>query len=127
MIHIASRVKALRALAGDALVAIGEAVRGGSATLSVTTPVASIPSGEIRSALDELDDSQLLNVAALIIAGWKPLLLKTAGDLTDVDVLVEALCDRASQFAAFKDVAERPFNADDLSGAYLTPSPRRGE
>lgn len=69
-----------------------------------------IPQPDVREALDELPDSKLLNLAATILVG-------TARCLTDVDVLVDVLRDRAAQFAAI----EAPL------GAHLTDSTRRGE
>lgn len=75
-----------------------------------------VPRADVRSALDELPDSKLLNLAATIIAG-------TARCLSDVDVLVDALRDRAAQFAAI----EEPSSTPALLGAHLTDSTRRGE
>lgn len=118
----------LRTLAGDALIAAGEKLHGGLANVDVAgcigdgcprgangcflcsevpppfvryTTAPAIAPAEVRAAIDELPDSKLLNIAAQIIAGWKPILLSAeAGALTDVDVLVDALRDRAARFAA---------------------------
>ncbi|ACR77567.1 hypothetical protein PBI_SCHIEBEL_35 [Mycobacterium phage Schiebel] len=126
---------ALCGLAGDALIAVGFALREHDRGFSdyeagdFLTPAEppapaddlSIPLGDVRAALDDLSDSKLLNIAATIIAGWKPILLKTTGDLTDVDVLVDALRDRATQYAVVE--------SDDVPPAAGAPtnSPERGE
>ena len=146
----------IRELAGDAIVAIGYKIRGGLPNLLTTPDFDDtvkvhepdygwhvpfhtgamesdgpqlawgINRGEIRSALDELSDSKLLNIAATIIAGWKPLLLSVeAAALTDVDLLVQALRDRAAQFRAVEDDADEPFHPVQLDTLY--DSPRRGE
>lgn len=129
----------MRQLFGDALIALGELVRGGSANVDVwageyavsagrmesdgpdlTKP---IPRDEVRCALDELPDSQLLNIAATVLGGWKPILLSTAASaLTDVDVLIEALRDRAAQFRAVEDDAREPWLSTTHLGAHLTRS-----
>lgn len=101
-------LRSLRELGGDALIAIGEKL-GGYPGRTFPTPAPWVPAvdanpvtryvtaakldpRETRSALlDELSDSGLLTIAATVIAGWKP---------TDVDVLVDALRDRAAQFSA---------------------------
>jgi hypothetical protein len=90
------------------------------------TSAPAIPPTEIRSALDELPDSQLINIAATVIAGWKPILLHTLTDLTDIDVLIAALSDRAAQFRAVEHDAAEPFLTGAHLGAHLTSS-RRGE
>lgn len=145
-------LRAFRDLAGDALVAIGEVVRGGSANVDVdfddtikrhtqaagwqapirtggamesdgpllSWPAPAIPRAEVRSALDDLSDSKLLNVAATVIAGWKPILLSTeAAALTDVDLLVEALRDRAAQFQAVEHDAGEAWQSPDHLHAQL--------
>lgn len=107
-------VSSLRALAGDALIAVGEAVRGGSPNLEIwpamhgrisvmesdgpdqTKP---IPPADIRLGLDELPDSALWNIAATVIATWVPL----------AEHLVEALRNRASHFAAVESDAAEQF------------------
>lgn len=119
-------IEGLRGLSGDALIAfgemlgrLGEAVRGGFENVDVwpseyvtgamecdgpalawSSPAPPpIGQAEVRAALDELSDSELLRICANIIAGWKPLLLlTTAPAATDVDLLVETLNDRADQF-----------------------------
>lgn len=107
-------LESLRALAGDALIAAGEAVRGAAevwpAEYTPAAPVTpdAIPRDEVCAALAELDDSQLVTIAATIIAGWKPILLKTTGHLTDVDALVEELRARAAIFAAVERDADEP-------------------
>lgn len=106
-------LEGLATLAGDALSAAGAALRTrreGFADYEagdylITAP---IPRGELSSALDELPDSELLNIAATIIAGWKLILLNTTGDLTGVNVLVDALRDRASEFEAVEGEADQP-------------------
>lgn len=127
----------VRVLAGDALIALGETIRGrrvrfagiepadydvnyqrhdpaagwtAPAPLRTYTTGAAITPDVVRSALDELPDSQLIAIAATIIAGWKPILLPTStAALTDVDVLVAALRDRAAQFRAVEHDADEPF------------------
>lgn len=118
---------ALRALAGDALLAAGEVVRGGSPNVDawartdyllggfesdgpdIAKP---IPRVEVRQAVDELTDSQLLNIAATVI-----------DSLTDADVLVAALRDRAAQWAVVEaDAADQFHVPAHLWGAPLTRS-----
>lgn len=69
----------LRVLVGDALIAVGEAIRPDYARdRDRARPLQSfepIPRSEARAALDELTDSHLLNIAATVIAGWTPILL----------------------------------------------------
>lgn len=137
-------LESLCTLAGDALGAAGAALRtrregfadyeagdfllaGGRMESDGPDQTDPIPTSEVRSAFDELPDSRLLNIAATVIAGWKPILLKTTGDLTDVDVLVDALRDRAAQFAAVELDADEPFPSPAHLSAHLTHSPRRGE
>lgn len=149
-------VESLCTLAGEALVAVGSAMRtrregfseyeagdfllSGSGRMESDGPdqtdgVPSIPPAprpnptpdQLRSMIDELDDSSLLNTAATVIAGWKPLLLKTTGDLTDVDVLVAALRDRAAQFEDVeRDCGDAWLSPEHLH-ANLTNLPRRGQ
>lgn len=124
-------IDALRALAGDALIAVGEAIRGGSDNLDPWAdpdgilPFGSmesdgpdqtkpIPFADVRAALNELPDSQLLQVAAAVIPRWNP--------------LVEALRDRAAQLLVHElDDVDRPHPTPARPGAPLTSSPRRGE
>jgi hypothetical protein len=126
---------ALCGLAGDTLIAIGTALRERDRRftdyeagdyLAPVEPSApaddlSIPLRDVRVALDDLSDSKLLNIAATIIAGWKPILLKTADGPTDVDVLVDALRDRATQYAVVE------FDGDSPATGAPTSSPKRGE
>lgn len=119
-----SSVRAFRSLVGDALIAAGVLVRGNRTKLGIdeTLPWADpryilpafksspIPRDTIRSALDELPDSKLLRIAATIIAGWRPLLVRDhVAALTDVDLLIETLRDRATQFEAIESDAAKPF------------------
>lgn len=121
----------IRELIGDALIAAGEKIRGGAPNVDLDLPaeggweseglllaepfhryttVPAITPDVVRSALDDLSDSKLLRIAATIIAGWKPILLSTAvAALTDVDLLVQALRDRADQFEAVEADADAPF------------------
>jgi hypothetical protein len=115
----------IRRLLGEALIAAGEKISGtdsrdvwpgeyaiaaGRFESDGPDLAAPIPLDEVRCALDELPDSKLLRIAATIIAGWKPILLSTAvAALTDVDVLVQALRDRANQFEAVEADADKPF------------------
>ena len=119
---------AFRALTGDALIALGDWIGGGSPNFDgwtstdhllggmesdgpdLTKP-APIPLSEVRSAVADLPDSQLLRVAATVIEGWTPLLLAVTRDATDADVLVETLRDRAAQFEAVETDVERPIHA----------------
>lgn len=131
-------LRALGALAGDALIAAGVVLvercdqsgpphyfdtfgRMESDAADVIAPTPTIPPSDVRSALDELPDSQLINVAATVIAGWKPILLHTLTDLTDIDVLIAALSDRAAQFAAVEHDAAEPFLTTAHLGAHLPP------
>lgn len=126
----------VRVLAGDALIALGEKVRGrrvrfdgiepadydvtyqrhteragwtAPAPLQRYTTGQSIAPAEVRSALDELPDSGLLRIAATVIAGWKPILISAAAAaLTDVDLFIAALRDRADQFEAVERDADSP-------------------
>lgn len=111
-------LESLCTLTGDALVAVAAALRtrregfsdyeaGDFLIAPTTTPL--IPRETVRSALDELSDSKLLTIAANLIDSWAPILLKTTRRATDVDLLVAALRDRASQFAAIEADADRPF------------------
>lgn len=134
---MSSTVRSLRVLAGDALIAVGEKVRGrrvrfegiepadwapdfqrhtaragwtAPAPLQRYTTAPSIAPAEIRSALDELPDSTLIFIAATVIAGWKPILLSSAAAaMTDVDLLIDTLRDRATQFRVVEADADRPF------------------
>lgn len=114
-------LEGLRALSGDALIAfgemlgrLGEAVRGGFENVDVwpseyvtgamecdgpllawSSPAPPpIGQAEVRAALDGLSDSELLQIAAIVIAGCA----STPAAFTDVDLLVETLNDRADQF-----------------------------
>lgn len=131
---MSSTLDGLRALAGDALIAIGEIVRGESRDLELF-PVphrsdlpeeAQIPTREVAVALDGLPDSELLGIAAKVIEGWTPILLRTTRTSTNVDALVATLRDRAAQFeAAEYGVEPEPFLS--RLGAHLTSLPRRGK
>lgn len=146
-------VAGLRVLLGDALIAAGIAVRGDvadtfdgqygrmecegpdaadtyiPAEFRIPPAWAPIPLTDVRAALDELPDSSLLSIAATIIAGWKPILLKTTGDHTDVDVLIDVLHDRATQFRAVERDANTPLLTVDHLIDHVDPirSPRRGQ
>lgn len=129
-------IEGLCTIAGDALVAIGTTLRTrregfsdyeagdyllGSGRMESDGPDTAAPVDYRVRALAELPDSELIRIAATIIAGWKPLLLETTSAVTlgaDVDVLVEALRDRAAQFAAIEVDAPAPL------GAHLTDSAR---
>ncbi|AKF14895.1 hypothetical protein AVT46_gp34 [Mycobacterium phage MOOREtheMARYer] len=124
-------MKSLRVLVGDALIAAGEAIQGGlpsipefdpnyqrhtAAGWTAPAPLQTYTTGEsiapdvVRSALDDLPDSKLLRIAATIITGWKPILLSSAAAaLTDVDLFIQALRDRADQFEAVERDADSPF------------------
>ena len=121
----------IRLLLGDALIAVGEKIRGGLPNVDhghlagawesdgplLTQPQlvggpALITPAQVGEALDELPDSQLLNIAATIIAGWKPLLITSEfgrAAAPDVDVLIDILRDRAAQFRAVEDDADKRF------------------
>jgi hypothetical protein len=126
-------IPGLLSLIGDGLSAAGAALRTRRVGFSdyeagdyliPTAASATIPEGVVRSAINDLPDSTLLGVAATVIDGWKPILLKTSADVTDVDVLVDALRYRASQFRAVEHDADAPF----LSPTHLTNSSQsRGE
>ncbi|GFG65782.1 hypothetical protein MKUB_32720 [Mycobacterium kubicae] len=88
---------------------------------------APIAVAEVRSALHELPDSELFGVAARVIEAWAPLMLPTVRAATDVDVLIDALRDRAVQFEAVERDADEPFPTPAHLGATLTRLPRRGE
>lgn len=119
-----SSFRAFRELAGDAVIAVGTKLRGAGETWpatyyepQLTGGPAKITKPQIRSALDALPDSKLLRIAATIIAGWRPLLVRDhVAALTDVDLLIETLRDRANQFEAVERDADRPFpnNVDHL-------------
>ena len=123
----------VRVLAGDALIALGEKVRGAGETWpasyyepQLTGGPAKITKPQIRSALDELPDSKLLRIAATIIAGWRPLLVRDhVAALTDVDLLIETLRDRATQFEAIESDAAKPFltTANLLETLHTTDQP----
>ncbi|AHJ86583.1 hypothetical protein Jolie2_33 [Mycobacterium phage Jolie2] len=108
---MSSAIAAWRELAGDALIAVGEKVRGAGEDWpanyyepQLTGGPARITKPQIRSALDELSDSKLLRIAAKVIAGWRPLLVRDhVAALTDVDLLIEVLRDRADQFEAVEN------------------------
>lgn len=134
-------IESLATIVGDALSAFGSALRtrregfseyeagafllGGDCSLGrmesdgpdASSPAPILPA-DVRVELAELPDSQLIDLAAHIIAGWTPLLLRTTGDLTDVDVFVATLRDRAAQFAAVEADLDRPF----LTAVHLTNS-----
>lgn len=129
---IGDAIEAIRVLAGDALIAAGELIRGGSDDFDVwpddfeagamecdgpdsTKP---IPVDEVRAALGDLPDSVLMGAAAAVI--------RQASFHGMPNPLTEALCDRAAQFEAAELTAglpPLPFNW----APHLTRSPRRGE
>lgn len=109
--------ESLLTLVGDALSAAGAALRSrregfserqAGAYLIPAEQMPRIPLDEVRAVFDELPDSTLIRIGASIIAGWKPIVLKATDDPTDVDVLVDALRDRATQFHICED-AEQAF------------------
>lgn len=67
------------------------------------------PAMDVRRKLFELPDSTLIGIAATIIEGWTPILLKQSADLTDVDLLIAALRDRSAQFAVLEADADEPY------------------
>lgn len=119
----------IRQLIGEALIAAGEAVRGGAPNVDLDLPHAepamecdgpllSLPApppvtqAEVMAALDELSDSMLFGICATIIEGWKPLLFTSdvgREASADVDVLVQQLRDRRDQFHAVEHDADAPF------------------
>ncbi len=133
-------------LVGDALIAAGEKIQGGlpsipdydwdyqrhtlagwsaPAPLHRYTTRASIQPDVVRSALDDLPDSKLLRIAATIITGWKPILLSSAAAaLTDLDLFIAALRDRADQFEAVERDANEPWLSTDHLMDHLTPRDR---
>lgn len=132
-------LESLRALAGDALTAAKVALRTSCTGFydyheafpdaagrmesdgpDQAAPTPTIPRGDVRSALAEQSDSSLIAIAADVIHGWTPLLLKTSRDVSGADLLVEALRDRAAQFAAVEDKAAELAAA--RLGAHLTRS-----
>ncbi|AKF14469.1 hypothetical protein SEA_FLAGSTAFF_32 [Mycobacterium phage FlagStaff] len=139
----------IRALFGDAVIAVGTKIRGGlpnvlddydfdyqrhdfagwtaPAPLARYTTHASIAPDVVRSALDELPDSKLLRIAATIIAGWKPILLSAhVAALTDLDLFIATLRDRANQFEAVERDASEPWLSTDHLIDHMTPR-NRGE
>lgn len=129
---IRDAIEAIRVLAGDALIAAGELIHGGSDHVDVwpddfgagamecdgpdsTKP---IPFDEIRAALDDLPDSVLIRSAAVLV---QQTVLYTPNPFVD------ALRDRAEQFEAAELAAGNP----SLSPAWWerpqTNSSRRGE
>lgn len=129
---ISDAIEAIRVLAGDALIAAGELIRGGSDDFDVwpddftagamecdgpdsTKP---IPLDDVRAALADLPDSVLIRSAAVVI--------QASAYLGIANPFVEALRDRADQFEAAEltaGVPPMPFNW----APHQTRSPRRGE
>lgn len=135
----------VRVLAGDALIALGEKVRGrrvrfagiepadydvdyqrhtdragwtAPAPLQRYTTAASIQPDVVKSALADLPDSKLIRNAAVVIADWKPILLSAAAAaLTDLDLFIAELRNRADQFEAIERDADSPIPLipDDLA------------
>lgn len=131
---IRDAIEAIRVLAGDALIATGELIRGGSENVDVwpddflagamecdgpdsTKP---IPVDEIRAALDSLPDSELLGVAATLLAGFNGQPYPHVPN-----AVVDALRDRAAQFEAAEHTAG--FLLASRWTAHQTCSSRRGE
>lgn len=123
-------VESLLTLAGETLSAAGAALRSRREGFSEQAAgdylvpaeqMPRIPLDEVRAVLDELPDSTVITIAASIIAGWKPILLKATADLTDVDVLLDVMRDRATQYR-IAESAEVP-----LPDPGPTSSSRRGE
>lgn len=151
---MSGRWNGLRALAGDALVAVGTAIKGRSefdeliaagwveaGYIDDDTPARQLPhparmESDGPNAADavptlpyaataadvadlvpdvrehdlyEFADSDLIRLAVYLIDGWAAILLRNHRGLTDVDVFVEALQDRANQFAAVEADADKPF------------------
>jgi hypothetical protein len=118
---VSGTFSALRELAGDAAFALREKFRGvplstrwdgidrvGRLESDGPDAVAPIPGDDVRAALDEMSDADLYGIAATVIKGWTPILLKTHHTATDVDILIDALRDRSAQFAAIDAHAESP-------------------
>lgn len=137
----------IRELVGDALIAAGEKVRGGLPSIpefdpnyqrhtaragwTAPAPLERFTTGEsiapdvVRSALDELPDSKLLRIAATIIAGWKPILLSSRlAALTDLDLFIATLRDRADQFEAVESDAAEPWLNTNHLLEHMTPRDR---
>ncbi|AKF14535.1 hypothetical protein SEA_CAMBIARE_33 [Mycobacterium phage Cambiare] len=137
----------IRVLIGDALIAAGERIQGGLPSIpefdpnyqrhtqragwTAPAPLQRFTTGEsiapdmVRSALDELPDSKLLRIAATIIAGWKPILLSAQlAALTDLDLFIAALRDRANQFEAVERDAGEPWLSTDHLLEHLNPRTR---
>lgn len=126
----------LRALAGDALIAVGATMRGdgdefsereaaefllASGRMESDGPDATAPvPGTVGAELADLPDLQLIRMAAQILRGWIPILLATQAGTTDVEAFVAELEDRAAQFAVVEADAVQPF----LTPAHLTDSLR---
>ncbi|ASR77234.1 hypothetical protein SEA_AVOCADO_32 [Mycobacterium phage Avocado] len=136
-------MRSLRVLVGDALIAAGEAIQGGlpsipefdpnyqrhtaagwtaPAPLQRYTTGASIAPDVVKSALADLPDSELIRNAATVIAGWKPILLSAAvAALTDLDLFIAELRDRANQFEAVERDANEPWLSRDHLIDHLNP------
>lgn len=121
-------IAALRELAGDWLITVGDVIRGGNTTFdSWADPVPllggmesdgpdlakplPIPNPQIVSAVSELPDSQLFRVAAVIIDSHR-----------GGNALVAALRDRAAQFEVVERDADKPFLTPVHLDAHLTRS-----
>lgn len=119
-----STIASLRELAGDALIAVGLLVRGRRRPELGLIPgapwrergvvpnvyTAPIPRVHIREALDDMPDSTLIGLAASLIAGWSPILIRRELlDMTDVDLLIDVLRDRATQFRVVEADSDNPF------------------
>lgn len=129
---IRDAIEAIRVLAGDALIAAGELIHGGSDNFDVwpddfeagamecdgpdsTKP---IPFDEIRRALDDLPDSVLIRSAAVLI--------QQASYAGMPNPYVDALRDRADQFEAAELAAGNP-SFPPAWARHQTNSSRRGE
>lgn len=79
-----------------------------------------------RRALDSRTDAELFGIAATVIEGWIPILLpEHVAAMTDVDLLVETLRDRAAMFEAIDRDAAKPFLTEADLTAHLRSDPTK--
>lgn len=126
-------IDAIRVLAGDALIAVGDLIRGGSDNFDVwpddcfaadamefdvTDATQPISLDDIRRALADLPDSVLVRAAAVV--------MRESTYTGMPNPLCDALFDRAAQFEATESEVDAAATSW-AKASHLTDLPRRGK